>query len=295
MGDATTDDRAEGRAPAPAAEAAPKPKSRMSNLASRLATAAVFVPLLLWLLYLAPGWSFLILVFVAIVVASAELFAMTMPGARLAQAWGVVASLGVASVVLFLQRADVLVGTMGALVVAGFLVSLVQPEPIERAAQRMGWAIAGPLYTGGLIATLALLHQQEHGGSWVVLAMMFAWLSDTGGYFAGRAFGKHKLYEKVSPKKTIEGAIGGLGGSVAGALLAHFWFLPVLPLLDGVILAVVAGAIGQAGDLCESLIKRSVGVKDSGSILPGHGGLLDRIDALVFTGAVTWAYVAWVL
>ena len=86
---------------------------------------------------------------------------------------------------------------------------------------------------------------------------MFAWFGDTGGYFAGRFLGKHKLYEAVSPKKTVEGAIGGLARRVVGALLAHFWFLRALPLAHGIALALVAGALGQAGDLGESLLKRS--------------------------------------
>jgi len=99
----------------------------------------------------------------------------------------------------------------------------------------------------------------------------------------------------VSPKKTIEGSIGGLAGSVVGAVVASYWYLPELPIEHAVPLALVAGALGQAGDLCESLIKRSCGVKDSGSIVPGHGGILDRIDALMFTAAAAWVYAVWFL
>ncbi len=275
----------------PAAEA-PPPKKGMSNLATRLLTAAVLVPIILWLLYIAPPWAFSVLVFLALAIGSSELMAMTMSGARLQQAWGVVATLGLAAVVLYLPATT----TMGALVVlvlTGLLFVLGRPEPVPGAAGRMAWLIGGPVYVGVLVSTIVLLHRHAHGGSWVVLSMMFAWFGDTGAYFAGRAFGRHKLYETVSPKKTIEGSIGGLAGSVVGALLAHFWYLPSLPLLDGVLLALVAGAFGQAGDLCESLLKRSAGVKDSGRLLPGHGGLLDRIDALVFTGPITWLYLTY--
>ncbi|MEZ4288054.1 MAG: phosphatidate cytidylyltransferase, partial [Polyangiales bacterium] len=123
-----------------------------------------------------------------------------------------------------------------------------------------------------------------------LLSMCLAWMSDTTAYFTGRAFGKHKLYPSLSPKKTVEGAIGGLLGSVGASVLAHFTFLPQLPLLSGVALAIVAGCLGQCGDLFESLIKRSTGVKDSGKILPGHGGLLDRVDALMFTASTTWVF-----
>ncbi len=271
--------------------AAPK---QASNLVVRLLTAAVAAPFLLYLMFWAPWWGFQVLVMAAVAIAASELFGMTMGKDRVLEAYGVVASLAVATVLLFFPTPPILVATFALLPMAGLLFSLVRPDPIDKADRRIAWMIAGPLYIG-LLATIGRLHMRDNGGGWVVLTMMLAWWGDTGGYFAGRAFGKHKLYEKVSPKKTIEGSIGGLAGSVLGALCAHYWYLQALPLVDGIILAVIAGALGQAGDLCESLIKRSTGVKDSGFIVPGHGGLLDRVDALVFTSAATWLYATLIL
>ena len=270
-------------------------KKGPSNLTVRLLTAAVMVPVILYLLFWAPWWGFLILVFAAAVIAGHELMAMTIPNDRVLQAVGVASTVGVLSLVRFVDDARLWATGMIALVAVGLLAGLLRPDPIERAGSRIGWLIAGPLYVGGLVGTIANLHALPHGGSWVVLSMTLAWLGDTGGYFAGRAFGRHKLYEKVSPKKTVEGSFGGLAGSVVGALLASLWYLTELPLWHGIVLAVIAGALGQAGDLCESLIKRSCGVKDSGGIVPGHGGILDRIDALMFTAAATWVYAAWLL
>jgi phosphatidate cytidylyltransferase len=153
----------------------------------------------------------------------------------------------------------------------------------------------GPLFIGVPLTLLAVLRRDmgADGPGYVVLALMVAWFGDTGGYFGGRFFGKHKLYEAVSPKKTIEGAIAGLLGSAIGALLAHFVFLKSLPLVAGIVVAIVGGALGQAGDLGESLFKRSTGVKDSGNIVPGHGGILDRVDALMLASVTIYAYAAW--
>lgn len=267
-----------------------------SNLAIRLATAAVGAPLILALLYKGPAWGFFLLVCPAALIGAWELFAMTHPGDRLSQALGVLMT-AIASVATFFAGGDLrVIATMTiAVPLAGPLLTLVRLGDMKTAALRacaMGFA---PLFVGVPLTLLALLRRDQgaDGPGYVVLSIMFAWFSDTGGYFAGRFLGKHKLYEAVSPKKTVEGAIGGLFGSVVGALLAHFWFLPSLSLAHGIPLALIAGALGQAGDLGESVIKRSTGVKDSGAIVPGHGGILDRVDALLLTSAVTYVYTLW--
>lgn len=268
-------------------------KGRLGDLGARLLTAVVVVPVLLWLLFWAPKIGFSILVFAATAVGASELFAMTLPGRRVLQGLGIASSLALCAAFVYTPSELAIVTVLLCVLVGGMLGGLFSPEPVESSGGRMAWLVAGPIYIGGSLAAIALLHQREHGGAWVVLAMMLAWFGDTFAYFAGRAFGKHKLYPTVSPKKTIEGSAGGLAGSVAGAVLAHFWYLPELPLLGGIALAVVAGALGQAGDLIESLVKRSTGVKDSGWIVPGHGGLLDRIDALMMTSVATWLFAAW--
>lgn len=266
-----------------------------SNLTMRLLTAAVMVPALLYSLYWASTpWIYFAIIGVCATIGAHELFAMTLPGERVLQWWGVIASTAVLGLVTFMPSATWFLAGVVAIVMVGMLATLVRAAPLESASPRMAWLIAGPFYVGGLFGMMCNLFVREHGGSWVVLAMMFAWFSDTGGYFAGRFFGKHPLHTLVSPKKTIEGSIGGLTGSVVGSLTACFGYLQELPLVDAIVLALIAGALGQTGDLCESLIKRSVGVKDSGSIVPGHGGVLDRADALMFTSAATWVYVTFV-
>ncbi len=266
-----------------------------SNLVSRLLTAAVMVPALLYSLYWAgTPWFYFAIVGTCATIGAHELFAMTLPGERVLQLWGVAASTLMLGLVTFSAPSTYLLSAIALIVIVGMLATLWRAEPVDTASPRMAWLIAGPFYCGGLFGLLCNLFLRDHGGDWVVLAMMFSWFSDTGGYFAGRAFGKRPLLLTVSPKKTIEGSIGGLLGSLVGVLSACFWYLPELPLAHGIGLAIFAGALGQAGDLCESLIKRSVGVKDSGTIVPGHGGVLDRADALLFTSAATWVYVTFV-
>jgi phosphatidate cytidylyltransferase len=185
-------------------------------------------------------------------------------------------------------------------VLLSLLVSLVNPIPNDKAGTRMAWLLAGPLYLGGALAALAHLHLVPHGGRWVILSMMLAWFADTAGYFAGRFLGG-KFFERgrfspnISPNKTWEGAFGAVGGGLVGISLASFWYLPDLPFAHGICLALLGVPIGVCGDLVESLIKRSAGAKDSGWIVPGHGGLIDRIDALMFTASITLLYTRFVL
>jgi phosphatidate cytidylyltransferase len=274
--------------------------SANKNLAIRLATGLIGAPLILLLLYLGPPEGWLVFVCIAAGVGAYELFAMTHPGDRVSQVIGVLLTEAVIGVLWFLggdPRA--LLTLIVAAPIVGMMLVLARLGDVHTAAVRVMANAFGPLYVGGALGVVCLLRRDADvlgkyaGAGFVVLALSLSWASDTGAYFAGRFLGKHKLYEAVSPKKTVEGALGGLAASLLSALVAHFWFLPSLPLVEGIVLGLVAGGLGQAGDLGESLLKRSFNVKDSGGIVPGHGGILDRVDALLITGAVTYLYVRW--
>lgn len=267
-----------------------------SNLHLRLLTAAIAVPPLLLLMFRGPAWGFFVLVALVAVLGARELFRMTHPGDRVAQAI-CIAMTALVSVATYFGSADtrVLISVLVSAPIVGMFIPLFRLGDIATAGIRMMAGAAGPVYLGAGLTTLAIVRRDfgTSGPAWVVLALCFAWLADTGGYFFGRFLGKRKLYEAVSPKKTRAGFVGALVFASLSAVVAKLTFLPELQLTEGVLLGVVAGAAGQLGDLVESLLKRSTGIKDSGTLVPGHGGILDRIDAVLVVAPILFLYLLW--
>ncbi|MBX3162103.1 MAG: phosphatidate cytidylyltransferase [Deltaproteobacteria bacterium] len=281
----------------------------LGNLAQRFLVAVVAAPILIVVLYLPrpePAWA---VIFLASLIAMHEFFAMTLPGedrrpalvlggaACLALYWldqHALAKLGLGVKWQALGLAGPTVAIILAVIAPG-LYYLFRFRDIPSVAGRYAATVAGIVYAGFLTTFLAMfkrLAPDSEGGHFVVLVLLIAWIADTGAYFAGRFLGKTKLYEAVSPKKTWAGAWGGLAGSLASIILMKLAFLDrELSWLDVFLLGIPAGVLGQLGDLTESLIKRSTGVKDSGSLLPGHGGILDRIDAVLFIAPYVYAYL----
>ena len=266
------------------------PKNRR-NLALRVGSALVLFPIAVWLTVVG-GLPFAALAGVAAAVAASEL--VTMFGAIGAgEGLGVAVAGAIPLMAAFGRSGDLLPGWSGlalaAATVAVMTVFLFRQGPLEQIPRSLAVVVLSWLYCGLLIASLVGL-RDRFDVAWVIVAFVVSWANDTFAYFAGHAFGKHKLYERISPKKTWEGFAGGLAGSVAGAL-AVLWLLHPRGLTPGGAVAVGlgAGVLGPLGDLAESMVKRAAGVKDSGKIIPGHGGLLDRIDALLFVGP--WVYV----
>jgi phosphatidate cytidylyltransferase len=280
----------------------------LGNLAQRFLVALVAVPILLVLLYYhrpEPTW---LLIFAASLVAMHELFAMLLPAPdrRAALVLGGVAVaafywLDPGALAVYGAKAPraLLAGAAAGstvplvlAVVAPGLYFLFRFRDIPSVAGRYAATVTGIVYAGYLTTYLAKLKliDPRHGGDTVLIVLIVAWVADTGGYFAGRFLGKAKLYPAVSPKKTWAGGWGGLAGSIVGAAALKLISANWLSWPDVLLIAIPGGILGQLGDLAESLIKRSVGVKDSGALLPGHGGLLDRIDAVLFIAPYAYGY-----
>lgn len=274
--------------------------ARASNLVVRLVTAAIGVPVILAILYFGPAWAFYAFVLTAALVGAHELLGMTHPNDRPTRIIGVAIS-ALASATVYFQAANprALIAVLTLVPLAGPMVTLGRLGALETAAFRACALGFGPLFVAVPLTLLAVMRRTLEpgiGAGFALLAIGLAWFADTGAYFAGRWFGRRKLYPAVSPNKTVEGALGGLAAGVVWAVVASLSYLRgALPLAHAVVLGLVAGGLGQVGDLSESLLKRSTGVKDSGAIVPGHGGILDRVDAVIVTSVVVYLYAQWAL
>jgi phosphatidate cytidylyltransferase len=263
-----------------------------SNLARRGLTAVVALPLLLFALFRGPSSLFLAIVAAAIAIGFCEFMGLLRARGqrplRLAGALLTGALFADAALPLGL---GVQLWPAAALVMLA--LTLVSRREIEAAVPAAAGTLLAAVYLGGLGGTIAALRilQPEAAGAWrVCLLLAIIMAADTAAFFVGHAFGRHRLAPRLSPGKTVEGAIGGLLGGVAGALAVRALGLPELPLPHAVGLGVLVAALGVAGDLDESLLKRWAGVKDSGALFPGHGGMLDRLDSLLFGAPVLYYY-----
>jgi phosphatidate cytidylyltransferase len=264
-------------------------RGRASNLFVRITTALIGIPLVLLVDYLG-GWP---LGIALAVVAGAAFFEFWSMASRAGYSGslliGVPVSAGVAlSSPLVSDPQPLWIAFItGAQVLGG--VWFLSRRNFERGL--IGWVmtLGGIAYSGVLLAHLGLLRQAGHGAWWVAIALLITWSYDTGAYFAGSSVGRRPFMKRVSPSKTLEGVMGGLAASSFVGLVA----VPAVGLLfwQALLLGALGGAVAQIGDLVESMMKRQTGVKDSGTMIPGHGGLLDRIDSLLFVAPLVY-YVA---
>jgi phosphatidate cytidylyltransferase len=266
-------------------------------LKHRVITAAIGIPVLIFAIWFGDPW-FSFLIAAAALAGAYEFYHMANLGRRdpllyLGLLWTLALVLSA-----HYKNPDVLPIVVTAIMLISLICLLYRPSR-EEAFRNWAWTIVGALYVGWMISYWLRLRGLEYGQNWVYLAMLTTFANDTGAYFVGKARGKHKLAPTMSPSKTWEGAIGGL----ISAVLAVIVIATVLNLISPfafeywqtILLGFLVGLFAQIGDLVESLLKRNTGVKESGNLLPGHGGILDRFDSLIFVGAVIYYYVLWVM
>ena len=252
------------------------------NIKTRIITALIALPLLILLVQFANQTLFNSMVLLASLVGMVEFFAMALPADRTLER-SIALSFGLlfAAFICWQQpHSALLVLCVTFLLLA--IVYLFRFRDLNKVLQQLSMTLFGLLYVPFLLGHLALLRSLENGREWVFMALIIAMVGDSAAYFVGSAVGRRKLYPAISPNKSVEGALGGLVGSVVGALIFKFLLLPQVDMWVVVLLALLLSVLAQLGDLFESMLKRSCQVKDSGTIIPGHGGILDRLDSLLF-------------
>ena len=260
------------------------------NLLVRFASAGVLLPLIIVALWVGP-WGTAALLGIAGLLLAHELYTIILKRLDFGQVLGMLAS-AVPPVVFALwpeRFSQVVMVEAVALLIALFAYYLLA-GPLPEAPSRIATVFTGFFYCGVLASTVAGLRVLPSGLSWVFLTLIVTWSNDTGAYAAGRTLGRRKLYPAVSPGKTWEGFFGGMVAAVAAAFIVKATFFPALSSLDALAIALPLSILGPLGDLSESMLKRAYGVKDWGKIIPGHGGLLDRVDALLFNAPYVYLY-----
>lgn len=263
------------------------------NLLLRVLSAVVLVPPLLWAVFYHRPEPLAAVILLATLIAQAEFYRMALHDSP---SWvrtvGLLLGLAIASALLWGHGSVPVSILLATTVIICAVVQLVICKDVATTASHTGLMVFGIFYVAVLLSCAAALKFLPQGGLWVLLLMSLVWLSDTGAYFVGRALGKHRLSPLISPGKSWEGAIGGVLGALVAVAVAKLCCLPQLSWVDVALLAIPGSILGQVGDLVESMFKRGFGVKDSGKILPGHGGLLDRIDGLLFAAPYVYLYAS---
>jgi phosphatidate cytidylyltransferase len=276
----------------------------MPNLAKRLISAAVLLPLVTFLVVEGPAWAIGVLLALFAFLAGFELASMSGFGRPLLSKVAVAllcAATSVATAVAFAAPVAPLVALL-AIAPASLLLFLFSSKEPTSSTAHAAFAALGATYCGALLGSISLLYPitslswppvgptTETGRIWILLLLLGIVASDTFAYAFGRLFGKRKLAPRISPGKTWAGSFGGVIGTVLAVAAFKLLALPQLAWWEVAALGVPLSILGQLGDLAESLLKRGFGVKDSGNLIPGHGGVLDRLDALMFAAPLVLLY-----
>ena len=272
----------------------------------RILVAVVGVPLLLLVLVWAPDWATMALVMLLSVIGAHELMHALCGAEKARRWWGLASTMSVFAVISVAWSDEQYrvwgLALSGKLLLTAFIVLAFVCMVVEYGKDNaLSFTDMSAVFAAGLAVPLALscllrLRMMPYGGGMVLIPLVAAFCSDSAALFTGMACGKHKLAPLVSPKKTVEGAIGGLVGGMVGMVIFRivFFFCTVhsLNILWCMLLGLVGAAMGQLGDLSFSAIKRQCGIKDYGRLLPGHGGVLDRFDSVIFAAPVIWLIVS---
>ncbi len=266
------------------------PRSRGAALLKRVLSTLVLLPVFIWIVMAGPVWLFGATIVLLGALGQWEFTGMfERAGVRTFRALGLVGGMVV--------TASFALPVSERVAFTAVLLAVLAAAVWQRSGDRIDWrpaavTVFGICYINWLFGYGFWLRDLDSGKEWVLLLVWVTWLGETAAYLVGTAIGRHPLAPAISPKKTVEGALAQLAVSVLAALAAQAWFFHGLASRDAVVVGVLLGVVGQIGDLVESALKRSVATKDTGRLIPGHGGMLDRIDSLLFNTPVLFYYAA---
>jgi phosphatidate cytidylyltransferase len=267
------------------------PMSRGAALARRLLSTLILLPLFIWMVIDGPLWLFGAIMVLAGALGQWEFTGMfERAGIRTFRWLGLVGGT-VLTASFALPVSERVTFTVVLLLVFG--AGLLGRGADHPAWEPMAVTLLGICYVNWLLGYTFWLRDLESGVDWVLLLVSVTWLGETAAYLVGSTLGRHRLAPSISPRKTVEGALAQLAASVLAALGARAWFFPALSLESAIVVGLLLGVTGQVGDLVESAIKRSVGTKDTGRLIPGHGGVLDRVDSLLVNTPVLFYYASY--
>lgn len=262
---------------------------------ARVLSAIVFLPVLLLIIWRgAPAYFSALIAIVAVLGLLEYKNIAAQVGMKVGASQSIIAALGVL-IGFYWQQPEIIVVSLALLVIVELSRQLFTTKDLTKALPNAAGTIFGVFYIavlGGYLIALRLVPEQTNylPAKLISLFFLIVFAGDTGAYYTGRTLGKHKLAPSISPGKTIEGVIGGLVANALAVVIAHFTFFPELNLLTALPLALLMGGLGVIGDLCESMLKRGSHVKDAAHLIPGHGGVLDRLDSILFNAPVLYYY-----
>lgn len=277
-------------------------------LVKRIITATIAIPILLAIVFWSSETTFLIVIMLTASLALIEFYRMNLSNNKFTKAVAIIIGLTCIFFIYYYRgylsfessnRLSAFIAWLIAFItLAGFIFLLMHLIFFPREVfvhVKIIMVVVGIIYVSLFLSYLMLIRSSPDGKNWVFFTFMVVWFGDSGAYTLGSLIGKHQIFPLTSPKKTVEGALGGLVASVIAAFAAKLWFMDQLSVTHCTILALGVAIVSQLGDACESTFKRRNSVKDSGNLLPGHGGMLDRIDGLLFTAPFIYYYKVLIL
>jgi phosphatidate cytidylyltransferase len=263
------------------------------DMLKRLLTALIIVPPFLLLIRFGPPYAVVILVSIAAIMGLYEFYQMTLPEQRAGAKIGAIALGAILCALFQWAPSGAIILFLGATLVTLFFSYAFFSEELSPLPNRMGTTVLGIIYVPFLLSHITLINKLPQGVFWVLLLMATVWIGDTFALAFGSWIGRHKLSPRISPHKTIEGFVACFVGAILTVFVCRSLFFPTLMIVDALMVATGIALFGQLGDLSESMIKRGAKVKDSGTLIPGHGGMLDRLDSFLFAAPFLYYFLVY--